>query len=185
MGGSQRPPSPGGGGSAAKPPGRGDTAGRLAAFRRQTAKRLRANTTEAERKLWRALKAVPVEGTHFRKQVPIGPYVADFACLAARLVIELDGGHHSRDHVARKDQERQHWLEREGFRVLRFWDSEASDNREGVLDTIYHALYGALDAEGTAFVHVRRPRPAVSPHPAGCCAAADPPPPGEGRSSSG
>jgi len=121
-------------------------------------------------------------GTHFRRQVPIGPYVADFACLAARLVIELDGGHHSRADVGRRDQQRQKWLEAEGYRVIRFWNGEVRDNLEGVLDTIYNALYGALDAEAVPFVHERRKRPGELPHPGGY--AADPPPAGEGEKGS-
>jgi very-short-patch-repair endonuclease len=117
---------------------------------------LRANTTEAERKLWRALKDVPVEGTHFRKQVPIGPYVADFACLAAKLIIELDGGQHNRDDVSAKDRARQQWLQAEGYRVLRFWNGEVSANLDG---TIYPALHGSLAGEAEPFRHPRRPRP--------------------------
>jgi very-short-patch-repair endonuclease len=66
-------------------------------FRRRTARRLRANTTDAERTLWRHLRKLETEGTHFRRQVPIGPYVADFACMAARLVIEVDGSQHGED----------------------------------------------------------------------------------------
>jgi very-short-patch-repair endonuclease len=64
-------------------------------IRRAAAKKLRANTTPHERTLWRALKELPVEGTHFRRQTPIGPYVVDFFCPAKHLIIELDGGHHT------------------------------------------------------------------------------------------
>ena len=53
---------------------------------------LRRRATDPEKALWRALKRIPVYGSHFRRQVPIAPYVADFACLKARLIIELDGG---------------------------------------------------------------------------------------------
>src|SRR3954466_14137517 len=60
-------------------------------FRRKTARRLRQSTTDGERRLWRALKVFELKGTHFRRQVPIGSYVADFACMAAKLVIEIDG----------------------------------------------------------------------------------------------
>src|SRR5690349_8167824 len=102
------------------------------AIRRTTAKRLRANTTPHERKLWRALKEIPVEGTHFRRQAPIGPYVVDFFCPAARLVIELDGGHHNEDDIAKRDGERQLWLEGEGYRVVRFWNSEIADELNAV-----------------------------------------------------
>jgi very-short-patch-repair endonuclease len=88
------------------------------AIRRAAAKRLRANTTPHERILWRALKELPVDGTHFRRQAPIGPYVVDFFCSAKRLIIELDGGHHNDDATAAPDRERQAWLEHEGYRVV-------------------------------------------------------------------
>src|SRR3979411_1797814 len=89
------------------------------AIRRATAKRLRANTTPPERVLWRALKELPVDGTHFRRQAPIGPYVVDFFCPAKRVIIELDGGHHNDDENAKRDHQRQLWLEQEGNRVIR------------------------------------------------------------------
>jgi len=88
--------------------------------RRAAAKKLRANTTPHERKLWRALKEIPVQGTHFRRQAPIGPYVVDFFCPAKRLVVEVDGGHHADDDTARRDRERQLWLEKEGYRIVGF-----------------------------------------------------------------
>ena len=135
-------------------------AGGSTRFRRARAKALRDRSTDAERKLWRALKGVPVEGTHFRRQVPVGPYVADFGCLAARLLIELDGGHHSRDEVAASDAARQAWLEREGYQVLRFWNAEAMDDLGGVLETIYAALHGSLAQDPERFVHQRRTRAA-------------------------
>src|ERR1700742_407950 len=68
-------------------------------IRRAAAKKLRANTTPHERTLWRAMKELPVDGTHFRRQAPIGPYVVDFLCPAAHLIIELDGGHHNEDEL--------------------------------------------------------------------------------------
>jgi very-short-patch-repair endonuclease len=89
-------------------------------IRRAAAKRLRANTTPHERALWPALKELPVDGTHFRRQAPIGPYVVDFLCPAKHLIIELDGGHHNDDETAKRDRERQLWLEREGYRIVRF-----------------------------------------------------------------
>ena len=111
---------------------------------------LRLNATDAEKALWRALKNIPVYGSHFRRQVPIGPYVADFACLKARLLIELDGGHHSRDDVAANDERRTRWLESEGYRVMRFWNAELTENMPGVLDTIYAGLYGSPQSEAVA-----------------------------------
>ena len=95
------------------------------AIRRAAAKKLRASTTPHERILWRALKELPIEGTHFRRQAPIGPYVVDFFCPAKRLIIELDGGHHNEDATAERDSERQACLNRRdtglsasGIRIL-------------------------------------------------------------------
>src|SRR5262245_59519248 len=150
-------PSPGGGGSPAQRAGWGETAQMVSTFvRRVAAKKLRANTTPHERILWRALKELPTDGTHFRRQVPIGPYVVDFFCPAKRLIIELDGGHHNEDEGAKRDRERQLWLEREGYRVVRFWNSEINDDLTAVLEKIYVELYGAREAAATRLTHQRR-----------------------------
>jgi very-short-patch-repair endonuclease len=125
-------------------------------IRRAAAKRLRANTTPHERTLWRALKDLPVDGTHFRRQAPIGPYVVDFFCPAKHLIIELDGGHHNDDENAKRDRERQLWLEREGYRVVRFWNSDIAGDLNAVLERIYRELYGSLEAEVEALIHQRR-----------------------------
>src|ERR1700694_1950168 len=116
-------------------------------IRRAAAKKLRANATPHERILWRALKELPVDGTHFRRQAPIGPYIVDFFCPAKRLIVELDGGHHNDDETARRDRERQLWLEREGYRVVRFWNSEINGDLTAVLGRIYVELYGSPQAE--------------------------------------
>jgi very-short-patch-repair endonuclease len=138
------------------------------AIRRATAKKLRSNTTPHERSLWRALKEIPVAGTHFRRQAPIGPYVVDFFCPAAQLIIELDGGHHNDDETAKRDRERQLWLEREGYRVIRFWNSEIMGDLNAVLERIYVELYGSREAEIERLQHQRRPkRTAVTPTPPG------------------
>ncbi|MBR0825498.1 endonuclease domain-containing protein [Bradyrhizobium manausense] len=125
-------------------------------IRRAAAKKLRANTTPHEHLLWRALKTLPVDGTHFRRQAPIGPYVVDFFCPAKRLIIELDGGHHNDDETAARDHERQRWLEKEGYRVLRFWNSDVMENMTSVLERIYIELYGSLQADVTPLKHLRR-----------------------------
>jgi very-short-patch-repair endonuclease len=127
-----------------------------ASIRRAVAKKLRANTTPHERILWRALKDLPVDGTHFRRQAPIGPYVVDFFCPAKRLILELDGGHHNEDETAKRDSERQLWLEREGYHVIRFWNSEITGDLTAVLERIYVELYGSRDAEVTSLKHLRR-----------------------------
>jgi very-short-patch-repair endonuclease len=124
-------------------------------IRRAAAKKLRRNTTPHERILWRALKELPIEGSHFLRQAPIGPYVVDFFCPAKRLIIELDGGHHNEDEEAARDRARQGWLENEGYRVIRFWNSEITSDLTAVLERIYVDLYGSRDAEATALDHRR------------------------------
>src|SRR6266700_3684509 len=118
----------------------------IKSFRRDTAKRLRANATNAEEVLWRHLRRIPMEGSHFRRQVPIGPYVADFACMAAHLIVEVDGSQHGTEEGQTRDEVRTKWLEQEGFRVLRFWNNDITNQTEGVLESIYAALYGSPNA---------------------------------------
>jgi very-short-patch-repair endonuclease len=122
-------------------------------IRRAAARKLRANATPHERALWRALKEIPIAGTHFRRQAAIGPYVVDFFCPAKRLIIELDGGHHNDDANAKRDRKRQLWLEKEGYRVVRFWNSEIDGDLLAVLERIYVELYGSRDAEITPLRH--------------------------------
>ena len=100
----------------------------------ESARQLRANMTDAERKLWPLLRRKQLQGFRFRRQVSIGPYVADFACHSARLVVELDGGQHA-ERIER-DKRRTAWLGSVGYRVLRFWNGEVFTNTEGVLETI-------------------------------------------------
>jgi very-short-patch-repair endonuclease len=95
------------------------------------AKELRRNMTDAEKLLWSRIRRDQIDGLPFRKQVPIGDYVADFACLPIRLVIEVDGGQH--DAQKEYDDARTAVLEGQGYRVLRFWNNEVLGNIEGVL----------------------------------------------------
>nr|WP_315810691.1 endonuclease domain-containing protein [Bradyrhizobium sp. SZCCHNR3107] len=106
-------------------------------FKRRTAKRLRENTTAAEDILWRHLRRLEIEGTHFRRQVVIGPYIADFACLVRRLIIEVDGSQHGEDANIQRDEARTRWLNSEGFRVLRFWNNDVMTRTEAVLEAIH------------------------------------------------
>ena len=99
---------------------------------------LRQNQTNPERLLWRHLRNKQLGGHKFRRQQPIGPYIADFACMPRKLVIELDGGQHSEQH--NYDEQRDTYLRNNGFRVLRFWNNEIFENRDGVLETIQNAL---------------------------------------------
>ncbi|MBV8763817.1 MAG: DUF559 domain-containing protein [Hyphomicrobiales bacterium] len=104
--------------------------------RTQRARALRHDATPAERRLWRALRLVELPKSHFRRQAPIGPYVADFANHSLRLVIELDGEQHG--HVAglRHDDRRTAYLNEHGYHVLRFWNNEVKENLDGVVETI-------------------------------------------------
>lgn len=86
----------------------------------ELARNLRKNATDAERKLWRHLRLAKREGVHFRRQAPIGPYVADFACHRAKIVVELDGSQHSKHENMTYDAARTAYLESRGYRVLRF-----------------------------------------------------------------
>ncbi len=117
--------------------------------------RLRANMTDAEKKLWRHLRGRQLDARQFRKQVPIGNYVVDFCCLKAQLVVEVDGGQH--DVHSAQDERRTRWLNAQGYRVIRFWNNEVLQNIDGVLQEISRVL---------ALPHLRAD---THPHP-------DPPP---------
>jgi very-short-patch-repair endonuclease len=104
------------------------------------ARKLRSNSTDAERKLWRYLRTLKSQGFHFRRQVPIDGFIVDFACYSARLVIELDGGQHNVDEQARTDRARDRHLESQRFKVLRFWNDDVLRNAEGVMEHIMPAL---------------------------------------------
>jgi very-short-patch-repair endonuclease len=125
---------------------------------RLMARRLRRQTTDAEKRLWRALRKFDLEGSHFRRQIPIGPYIADFGCMAARLLIEVDGSQHGDDRKRAYDAARTRWLAKEGYRVLRFWNNDISNNMNGVLEAIYAAIYGSSSAAATPLKHRRRRR---------------------------
>ena len=105
----------------------------------QKAQALRYNQTDAEGLLWHYLRNKQLGGYKFRRQQPIGPYIADFACLSQKLLIELDGS----QHAARQDydEKRDAFLREKGYRVLRFWNNEVFENCFGVLESIYAALH--------------------------------------------
>lgn len=131
------------------------------AFRRSRAQALRRSQTVAEKALWRLLKRLPLEHTHFRRQAPIGPYVADFACLTGKVLIEVDGASHTTPEGIARDEERTRFLETGGYRVLRFWNNEIFDNPDGVLETIRLAL-PTLPMQGAPTEH---PTPAARRRP--------------------
>ena len=102
-----------------------------------TARRLRRDATDAEQRLWYALRA-KCRPWKFRRQHPIGHRVVDFACPAGKLVIEIDGGQHAANHVA--DAARSAELAGHGYRVIRFWNNEVMENIDGVLQVVLRAL---------------------------------------------
>jgi very-short-patch-repair endonuclease len=95
--------------------------------------------TDAERRLWGRLRGNQL-GQAFRRQAPIGHYIVDFVCFERRLVIELDGGQHAEMKQMNHDVERSAFLEKEGFKVVRFWNNEIMSNLEGVLTMIQNEI---------------------------------------------
>jgi very-short-patch-repair endonuclease len=111
----------------------------IARPQRQLAREMRATPTLAERKLWWHLRyRLATPGTHFRRQVRIERYIADFACHAHRIVVEVDGGHHGARSAA--DEQRTRVLQASGYRVLRFWNNDVLNNIDGVLEVIQRAI---------------------------------------------
>ncbi|MBI3918460.1 MAG: endonuclease domain-containing protein [Betaproteobacteria bacterium] len=102
------------------------------------ARALRNDATDVERHLWRWLRRRQLSGFRFRRQVPIGPYVADFACLEAKVVVEVDGGQHldRRETDQRRDRE----IRNRGFQVLRFWDNQVLRETQAVVEEIMRAV---------------------------------------------
>jgi len=112
--------------------------------------------TDAERKLWFALRDRRFANFKFRRQVPLGPYIGDFVCFRARLVVEVDGSQHA---DSPRDEQRDRWLAANDFLVKRFWNNDVLTNIEGVLTVLLEEL------------HERTPHPARAargrPSPAG------------------
>ena len=105
------------------------------------ARTLRRSFTDAEQRVWRLLRNRTLQDFKFRRQHPIGPYVADFVCLEQRLIIEVDGSQHAEQ--AHYDSQRTTRFEAAGYRVLRFWDNDVLTNTESVMQAIYGALRAA------------------------------------------
>ena len=95
---------------------------------------LRKRPTDAEQLLWGHLRMKQMEGLKFRRQQPIDNYIVDFVCFENRIIIEVDGGQHAAENI--KDRERDSYLQQLGFKVLRFWNSDALQNTNGVLENI-------------------------------------------------
>ena len=106
----------------------------------QLAKNMRSNMTKEEVKLWNIIRGSRFHGYKFRRQKLIGNYIVDFVCEEKCLIIEIDGGQHNEDNNIKNDIERTHYLESNGYRILRFWNNEVWDNIEGVCVKILKIL---------------------------------------------
>ncbi len=104
------------------------------------ARQLRVTATDAEARLWLHLRNRMLGGFKFRRQFPVGPYIADFVCIDRKLIVELDGGQHA-DNPA--DERRTRFLELRGYRVIRFWNPDVLSNTDGVLEMILLELQKA------------------------------------------
>src|SRR6267378_7405510 len=141
----------------------------------QRARELRANGNSAEKRIWSMLRSGRLAGLKFRRQYVIGKYVADFVCLSARLVIEIDGDTHDED-TRIKDAKRTEDLEAAGYRVIRFWNNYVLSDRDGgVADAIFEAL-GLPTSRGPP----PDPLPRMGEGRSGACRPAPPPPPHRG-----
>ena len=121
------------------------------------ARNMRHVPTEAERTLWLALRGRRFLAWKFRRQVPVGPYIADFLCFEARLIVEVDGGQHAE---SIRDVERDRWFEENGFRVLRLWNREVLKSKSAALDAVFAAL-SVVGVEGGS--SRRGPAPSSAP----------------------
>ena len=114
------------------------------------ARKLRRAQTPHEAKLWALLRSRRLMDFRFRRQVPIGPYVADFVCHGRRLIVELDGSQHA---DSPGDSVRDAELRRRGYRVLRVWNNELMHQQDAVLDTILAALREPVGNEVDGGMH--------------------------------
>src|SRR5688572_19212850 len=100
----------------------------------EKARKLRRDSTDAEKRLWNRLRDRQLDGEKFRRQHPFPPYILDFFCEERMLAIELDGGQHNEPEEQAYDQQRTDYLEKNGVKVIRFWNNEVMQNIEGVLE---------------------------------------------------
>ncbi len=107
---------------------------------RQFARQLRQTSTPAEQWLWQALRDRRMAAAKFRRQHPLDPYVLDFYCHDLKLAIELDGSQHNSDAGRQHDQRREAFITQQGITTLRFWNNEAQQQPEAVLEAIYNAV---------------------------------------------
>jgi very-short-patch-repair endonuclease len=111
---------------------------RVLSAQARRARRLRNDMSKAEWKVWSRLRDRQLAGFRFRRQYPIGPFFADFACLAAKLVVEIDGDQHDPAYDARRDK----FVSARGFKVVRIPAADVYDSLDDVVETLFHALMG-------------------------------------------
>ena len=141
---------------------------------RAFAKSMRLDMSEPERMLWKAIRRkIALGSSHFRRQVPIGPFIVDFCNFSCRLVIEVDGGQHFTEIAERYDARRTRFIEKRGFRVLRFTSLAVRAEIDSVIDTII----AAIDSSPTPYPSPQGggERPALPPEKGTNGAAANPP----------
>ena len=107
---------------------------------REFARKMRNEPTDAEHKLWQAIRCGQIGDCKFRRQAAIGNYIVDFVCFDARLIVEVDGGQHNEPSVREKDVRRTTWLESQGFRVLRYWNHDVLVDTDAVVEAIGFAI---------------------------------------------
>jgi len=111
------------------------------------ARRLRSNTTDAEARIWRALRRNQIKNAGFRRQHPMGPFILDFYCPSLRLGIEIDGGQHSFDENRLSDERRSQWFSERGILIVRFWNNDVLANTVGVLSAIARVVDERIRAQ--------------------------------------
>lgn len=109
--------------------------------------------SDAELRLWSALRGRQIGNLRFRRQHPIGPYIAVFVCLERRLIVEVDGSQHALPKQMAHDGRRTEWLQGEGYRVFRVWTSEVFEDLSAVASSIW------VEAEKLPSVRKRAPPP--------------------------
>ena len=120
------------------------------------ARSMRREMTDAEKRLWFLLRSRRLGGAKFRRQAPIGPYIADFVCLSRKLVVEADGGQHFSSDT---DPQRDQWLAREGYVVLRYANNDILANPEGVLTDLVSKLATPPHPVSARLASLDRPLP--------------------------
>ena len=108
----------------------------------KNAKKMRSNMTPAETKMWRFLRGKRFQGLKFKRQVLIGNYIVYFLCENKKIIIEIDGGQHNEELNIQSDNNRTHYLENNGYKVLRFWNDEVMKNIHGVMEVIFREIEG-------------------------------------------